>query len=134
MEGNVDKIYTYQVHDPHRVPERLHPALLVVTRRLRFEGDDAGLVNVHGEVTAALGVGVAGAELVALEVGDVVPLAGALVAAEALHPVLDSGVEVPGFRAKVETSEGEVKYSAGSTSLSACKGCVIPASRNGPLT
>ena len=108
---------TYQVHDPHGVLERLRPAVLVVARRLRLEGDDAGLVHVHGQVAAAPGVGVAGAELVALRPDDVKPLAGALVAAETLHSVLDSGVEVPGFGAKVQASEEEI------TNLMYCSTC-----------
>ena len=99
---------TYQVHDPHRVPERLRLADLVVARRLRLEGDDARLVDVHGEVAAALGLGVAGAELVALGRVDVGVDGGALVAAEALHSVLDSGVEVPRLGAIVQTSGEEI--------------------------
>ena len=62
------------------------------------------LVDVHGEVSAAPGVGVAGAELVAARVSDAGALTGALVAAEALQAVLHAGVEVPGLGAVVQAS------------------------------
>ena len=39
------EIKTYQVHDPHRVLERLRLAVLVVARRLRLEGNDARLMD-----------------------------------------------------------------------------------------
>ena len=39
------QIKTYQVHDPHRVLERLRLAVLVVARRLRLEGNDTRLKN-----------------------------------------------------------------------------------------
>ena len=42
---------TYQVHDPHRVLERLRLAVLVVARRLRLEGDDTRLVD-HSHMTS----------------------------------------------------------------------------------
>ena len=83
---------THQVNNAHRVPEGLCLAVLIVTSRLRFEGDDARLIDIHGEVSATLGVRVARAKLVALGLLNIGVVRRALIAAEALHSVLHSGI------------------------------------------